>query len=433
MDPILTLAAALAAYPLAVSAVVRWPRIALIGISVFALIEYDVPVLPPLVDALGFQVTALDAFSVVLLTSCLFRRQRPQRLPRAAPFPLYGVLLWLFVGLSALALARGIYLSGAAPAVNEYRAWFHMISAVIWTATAFRRGVLALRAAETWALFSAVFLTAVSLWHIAVAGLGSASSALRAADGTLIEAGRPMTSGQAILIALGMIVALARYLRGNRRHFGLLAVIFAVMVLLGQHRSVWIAAVAGVIATCIFRPGRGIALATKALPIVVVAVAGLAVYGVMDGLLHSLETSATDTRTYEGRVFDWLTLVDRNVQAGPLTLLAGDPYGAGWTRARADGLIIDYPPHNWYVSTGLRVGVTGLALMVCVFLGALRGSWRARLDPPAFPLLVAIAVYAWAYNVNWFLAPVLALAIALTLGAGTAAPIEAAEDRRRVH
>ena len=90
------------------------------------------------------------------------------------------------------------------------------------------------------------------------------------------------------------------------------------MVLFMQHRSVWIAALAGIAGFYILMPGRVRIMLTKAAVIGAVLVGipaiGLVAYGMLDKLVYSVQTSVAtgadlERGTAGGRIYGWNQLL----------------------------------------------------------------------------------------------------------------------------
>ena len=404
---------ALLAVPIASVAlwsVVRWPTVGLGAISLVILAEFDIPALPTLASFGGIGFSAADIIASLLLISAAFKRSRTIGDNRvriaAAPYGLfYGAVVML-----VLSAARGVELHGTQAALNEFRAWAYILCIFVWCSVQFARGSFSSRAIESWLAFTAAGVVATAALRIATFGLGNASSAVRSLTGELLIAGRPITSGQAMVVATAGVLMLAKAMSGGGRLAATLSAVYLSTVIVAQHRSVWVAAFVGGMVVVIHHAGKALKAAIIVIPIAAVAFVVIIATGRFNPLFDLLNESATDSATYDGRVFDWLTLIERNILAGYEVILMGQPFGAGWLRAREDGLLISYIPHNWYVSVGLRAGLVGLTLLVAWLVVVLLRTAQLRTSPPVVAVTLAIAVYAWAYNVNWYLAPVLAWA-----------------------
>lgn len=244
-------------------------------------------------------------------------------------------------------------------------------------------------------------LIVIAAYHIATRGVGSADVQIQ--QGDLLVTDRPLVAGQALVLA-----AAALYQTFRRR--GVSAVVFFVVVLVCQHRSVWAAtAVAVVLAFMVSRSkirSRIVPLIVG-LPLIFFVADAL---GVLGGLPAKLAYSLSSTGTINDRQDAWRTLVDQQNAMGSYSMLFGQPYGTGWERLNSAGDIVTYAPHNWYVQLYLRLGLIALAAVITIFVISLYSSTRSR-DALGVAWLALIIVYAVPYHLSWYLAPVFAVAL----------------------
>jgi hypothetical protein len=242
---------------------------------------------------------------------------------------------------------------------------------------------------------------------------------LETLDTTGIKFMRVVAANAAFMLTCGLFVV-AYQAVGQRTNpvAWLLAVIFGITVVAMQHRSVWLAAVAGFVALAMalrqIRKGVGsklvaIALAGAVLLILIVA------SGHFQGAVSSVEdqaASATSTTggTFVGRVVGWQALLKLWVNSGsPVTYLVGKPFGGGYERYETDfgGPKIGYAPHNFYVQLLYRGGLLGLGTFlwaVVQSINTLRAKLRRKDDamaPLLFAMLVAQLVYYIPYGIDY--------------------------------
>jgi hypothetical protein len=400
-------AGALAGGALLVFAVTKWPAVGFLLIGIVAVLAWDIPAWPAFFSIAGLSITFPDiVVAALLIAAGLTRSSRQQASSR-----LLTVLSVLFVCLLAFSLLRGMAGLGVATSLNEARTWIYIVVTTLWMIRVgpWRAGKSP--NLDLWVIGLSVMIGLVALMHIGQYGLGSASSSSVSSNGERISAGRPIVSGQALVVAVGSLCALARFHLTRQLRWLILAAAFAGIVLLAQHRSVWLALmVAILIFVSLVRRGRiGWILSGVA------AVLSVFVFfqSVSLGKLGvSLSESATDTTTYEGRVYDWAHSISSLWEAGTFEVLVGMPLGSGWDRLREDGLLISYIPHSWYVGALLRVGIIGLVVGVTILLIGVRlGRAKAAESLVLLPILCALMIYCWAYNLQWYLAPLLAWSI----------------------
>lgn len=370
-----------------------------------AVLNMDFPIWPPLVTVLGFSVTFADLTALVLGFAALITLGR-----RPRPVSCIG-LPGLSATLILLSLTLGVFVHGLSAAVNEARGMLLIIVVCLW--------IFALRPSspdvrvwiERWALWSGTVVFARGLIVIATQGLGNQGTRALSTEGEVLAAGRPMAAAQALLLGFAAFVAISMWRSSGKNRFAILGIAFFAMVLLAQHRSVWAAVIAGAVWYL-----ANLDFARRLVTVSVAAVLGGIFIGLAssiggNGIVQLLTESATDTGTYDGRLYDWEVMIERTFTAGPSTVLFGFPYGEGWLRYRPDGLLLEYAPHNIFVSSYLRIGIVGLLPILLLAGFSLVRASRLRNDPMLGTFLVMILVYCWAYNFSWLLAPMLGLTI----------------------
>jgi hypothetical protein len=403
METVLLALAALIALGMGAVLLARFPLLGLICVGVVAVFTWDVRVWPSIVNLGGVAVTFPDIVAALLLLSAMLCAAHR----RAVIRPAWGTVVFV---LLVICIVRGVVSFGLGSAINEARAWIYIAAVCCW--------ILSLRPAELatqalvfkWIVWTGVGVFLIAVRNIASFGLGAAGTG-RSVDGEIVEAGRPVVAGQAMVMAVAALVAL--YLGRQRQSlpYALTSLALFSMVVLAQHRSVWVASLAGLAVYVALMPSSRRWLVVGGATLLLLAAGTLWNLEAIPWLNERLSASATDTRTFEGRLFDWTTLIDQSIADGPDTVLFGAPSGAGWDHLRADGLLVTYPPHNWFVSSYLRVGLLGLLAMVLVGVRALIGARTTRNTPPLAALLVSVAAFCWAYNLSWYLSPILAVAL----------------------
>lgn len=347
--------------------------------------------------------------------------------------PALTPLQWLLAGVGLVALlsvARGALAFGLEPAVNEFRRWLAVLAAALYFSTVEPARHWYDRLAVVW-LGGVAALVALALARWAALSVGVAGGVL--GDGTTV---RVLDAPEALVIAQAFFIVLPWW-----RHPDLVGrwpvlrhaapALLAVVVLL-QHRTVWVVLAAGI---AVLTARRGV----LDRQVVVLVGAGLAVGAVLglillDGsdlrLAEQLSGSATNTDTFTWRYQGWTELLRRAGETGGWTgRLVGLPFGSGWTRY-INGGYVEVSPHNFYLETFLRLGAAGLALLLAAAAVALRGRMA---DPGPggllsgdvlLVLLVSQAVYWITY------APDLTQGLVLGLALG-AAPLPGRAPRPR--
>jgi hypothetical protein len=370
------------------------------------------------IDLSGVRIGPSDLLVVVLLTAAVARLLRIDRLTLAQR------LLLLFGVLVAWAIVRGAAAFGIPPTVNEARKFLVFLASALYFSTAELRPGLLDRVARLW-LGASVALCLLTLlrWTLDVAALTAGSYE---GGGSL----RVIPAAGALFIAQGALIAFPMVADRSRPVLRWLAPAFLVFVVLLQHRTVWIIAVAGVI----YLLYRERALAGRILAVLAVATTLLAglVFTVFaeqdDEIGGQLSQSAQSTGTFEWRLDGWTALITQGGPDGVTEVATGQPFGSGWERTMQNGRVVDLSPHSFYVEPYLRVGALGLTVLLLLYAISLRRTasqtWPGEAGATAGPTLLrpnvlhtVIAVqllFAITYTPN--------AAQAMLLGLGLAVP-----------
>jgi hypothetical protein len=388
-------ACALLLLTVAVIAVVLKPALALWALAVLFLTEYatPVPLDTSLVKAGTTHIYPADAVAVVLLiaTAIFLIRQPP---PARIMFPL-GVA----GGVFTVNLALGIATFGLHHAVNESREWLYLLIATAFVVAA---GPWTSR---FWRPWFALAFGAMGLAWLGVArhGVHSATSQI-VVNGQLVD-GRALNSDGAVALAFALIIVLGSPTISVRRKivFGTAAICTLIVV---QQRTVWaILTVAFLVwaAASLRRHGtaRHRRLAATGVAVLgtmaVALVTGVATGNVFD---RSLAETTAKHSTFTWRVIGWTDLLRSDHSAAGLLL--GFRFGTGFRRI-IDGQVVLANPHNFYVSTVLRLGLIGLVALAFLYWNV----WKYRHQAAAALgissltvalLLIALVVFSLTYQ-----------------------------------
>lgn len=381
-----------------VALIQRWQIVGLYLIAAFAVIAWELPDSPSLISVAGVQIKPEDFISIVLLVSALTSlRQMSKNLMRVGPF------LGLFAFCLTISLASGLVHHGT-QAFNEARSTIWLVTAAAWALS--RDWSQSSASLRRFLLHSGFVLCAFAVIHVIVYGWGGADSFVTAATGVL-QTGRPLVSGQAlVLLCCGLSLILTS---GATRVSDLLVgYVFVAISILCMHRSIWVAAVIGLLVVAVSLRGRALASTVFLVFYAGVALTCLIAFGVLAAFGDSVSHALSSDGTLNAREGSWTELIDQSIQRGPQTVIFGASFGAGWGRV-VNGIFIDFNPHNWYVVLYLRIGLVGLLLVAGIiaytFIRVLRVS-RASLA-----VLMAICAYAWFYHLPWYIAPWLGLVL----------------------
>jgi hypothetical protein len=275
----------------------------------------------------------------------------------------------LMLALTAVSLSRGIAAFGLQPAVNECRPYIYFLTATLYVLTSGIGSDVTRFALKTW-VFLALTYTVICAGRWSVNGIASAGELL-VVNGVLVTA-RPVGAGSALIIAQAALTLIT--LRWHSLPCRALVVGLLVVVVLLQHRTIWIVTLVG-IAAYMFLSRRmareRISFAATALTAGIAAVLGTWAFSLGstgENLRSSYSTMQGAHSTFAWRVSGWEELLTwRN---GLTDALLGQPFGTGFARL-IDGHVVTASPHNFYVQTLLRIGVIGLALFIGVCLWAL--------------------------------------------------------------
>lgn len=357
-----------------------------------------------------------DILFVVLLTAAVARLLRVKR------FTTPQRLLIAMLLIIAWSLARGAGPFGIPAAVNDARGFLWFTGAALYFSTVEPRRELLDRIGRLW-LFAAVALSALAVLRWGALAAGINQGMLAGAAGTEV---RVLNAGQTFVIAVGAFLAFPLLADSRRRMTRFVGPAMLVVVVLLQHRSVWVAAAAGTV----YLLYRQRALAKHALAALVAAVAVLAVlvstvfYDGEVAATEQLAQSAQSTGTWEWRVAGWAALLRDSGPEGTGELLVGRPMATGWERQLGPlGRTVDVSPHNHYVSVFLRLGAIGLAALLLIYAFALRGTQLAArqghlkgsvLEPDVIHVAIAVQlIYYIPYSTATEHAILLGLAVAV--------------------
>ena len=219
---------------------------------------------------------------------------------------------------------------------------------------------------------------------------------------------RVIRSYEALILA--EVVVLALFLPKAARCLMLARVLSPVLlgvVVALQHRSAWIAAIAGTLAALLAGKSRKATGYAQALVIVAIATVtalplvlsdGLA--GVNDQVAASASSAVGGSGTTGERFESWTQIVGNWAAAGPRSIAVGQSFGTDPGRFVHDerGALrkIVYTAHNFYVQTLFNFGLLGLlaylAATAYVLLGLLRlcRGADAAVEAKAFLVLIAM-------------------------------------------
>lgn len=243
---------------------------------------------------------------------------------------------------------------------------------------------------------------------------------------------RVIWSAPTLMIAIAMLVSIfhAATTRSKGWHWPL-ALLFALFVVVLQHRSVWVAGMAGMgtLAFVLSKAKKGAAMKMAAIGIGIVVLVGVAATSMKDvssSIQSQAERAVGEGGTFQGgRVNSWVALLkDWATSGSPTTYLIGKPFGGGYERYTSEYAqkAVNYQPHNYYVQLLFRGGLIGLSAFLWVLWNAAKVLRRrmAEGDPNAplvLTLLGTLVVFYIPYGVTFEQGILLALLLG-TIGSG---------------
>jgi O-antigen ligase len=283
-------------------------------------------------------------------------------------------LAWVALGgLIFLSLLLGIQGYGLGPAGNQARAsgvlFFWSCAAYFSSFQDFPKAERALMRVLTWGGAAIVPLVFVR-WGLELAGIEVTARAREVGA----QPFRVIPSEEAMFLASLMIVLFRKALdlpAEASKWLWAAVVLLTALVLLLQHRSVWLAAVSGmlVLAMLDWQKVRKLTpyFAAAAVP-AGLAVGAMLVKGSLDDTVAALSYSVQNEGTLSWRVEGWLDLLAQWRNSGGVGKLLGEPFGVGFSRYLSSlGVIVERSPHNSYLTLLLKVGILGLALFVLTY------------------------------------------------------------------
>ncbi|MCC6609977.1 MAG: O-antigen ligase family protein [Burkholderiales bacterium] len=336
--------------------------------------------------------------------------------------------VWLLFGaVIALSFVLGLQHFGKA-AGTDFRNYFYVWTTVLYFSSFRLDEARVTQIIKTWLFFTALLLgLALLRWVAEYLNLPIVSSW----RGTGPEADYRVVPSNAALFFVDSFLILTYILttRAAKRWVWLSVPVLLAAIVVLQHRSVWIAAAAGLVAMYVAFPGRvrkQLAQYSVAAAFLVGAPAVvLTAYGKLDTLMNAVSTSvasATDLErgTAGGRIYGWKQLLS---QMAPADYVIGKPFGSGYERYEFPNVRwkATWDPHNFYIQTLLRGGLIGLGLLLAVYFFTMRRllsdtdvSGKLFLPPRLmFVLLVTQLAYMAAYRFAYEQAIWLGLAISI--------------------
>jgi hypothetical protein len=337
---------------------------------------------PPLLDN-PFNIYADDVVFAILFVAGLLKLLMDRRFSASRVF-------WLLFGLIILlSCFLGTRTYGVSAAGKDVRSFFYLFAGIIYFSSfpytlsrfdGIRKG---------WQFIAVLFaLVAIARWTAMMTGnsLGGPSEGL---DGWLRL--RVLTANATLVILQGALIWYASVLFSprpaihrrdhlTRRLLAAIALVplVAVVVIL-QHRSVWVVGIVAFLMILQFEKDRAPVITMTLIIACVVMAAwtfldlGRSTLG--EALLQSTNAAITpdEQNTFLWRYNQWSMYYQGDYLSGVREWMIGKPFGAPYGSMFG---LSEVSPHNWYVSIMLRMGVLGIATIVAILSLVLTSLWR---------------------------------------------------------
>ncbi len=342
----------------------------------------------PSISAGSFNWNIEDVISIALLCQ-LFLRPPSWRQWKGAHG--LSVFFALFAIMVTVSLVRGLMVFPLRIVLNESRSWVFPLATIIYFSVvrASRAQIEKIGVAVEWIAFIMV-VAAMARYALHMS-----------ADPGVIK--RPVASGNAIFMACSAIYLWYRLATTKVSLVGKIAAAsLPFVVILMQHRSVWISFGAMLLLVALFglsikqKGRRFIALGFIALLALVLMAPRSSL---VKDLSTSVETSTGSHSTAEWREESWQELLSPSLMGPPINYVVGKPTGEGFFRKLfTPGLppaYVDVGPHDLYVLLILRSGLIGLVGFVGFMLTLIFKLWNKGLEGRVLAIIQVGLLFYW--------------------------------------
>lgn len=377
--------------------VLRHPKVALLGLVPLVLFRgAGVPEIL-LASVAGANLYLADAvFAAIAFATLLQLFQR-----RGSLEPYTGPIILLAAAI-ALSVVRGLEIYGLQQVVNESRSFFYFLAGIGFALVVIRQRLSSIEMISFVAVLSFA-ASAEAILRVSFRGIGT-SQGMILSTGEYVDA-RAVDAATALLIAQGLWLLPALGRGTSSRWTSRAAPLIAVLVVVLQQRTVWVATAVGLFASLVSSSrARRMLLAHVHLLVGLIGLVGVVAAaggfrGTVNDIVASSQGAVAQRSTLSGRIDGWqILLADPRLQ-GPTGRLFGLPSGSGYVR-EVGGQIINYQPHNFYVQLALRGGILAvLALLLLLGRGLMRYSPTSPQNSAAgLGLLVTLTVFFMTYG-----------------------------------
>lgn len=395
-----------------------------IGIVVVAFIVDTITMGDVALDV-GLKLYYPDIFLLILAVAALIRYIVPNDRPVASASWFIFCIVFLFSTLTGL-------ISYGSSAGVDARPYFYLAAVGLYGMG------FSIDKEQIDILFKGMYLTAIFLigltfyrwtvYFIPISNLLPPGGTYNI-DGAI----RVIYSHHVLLIAqVGLLVVFYSGLSKVFSVSNLLSPLLVGMVLVLQHRSVWLAALVGTFFHFIlgrekFQSNQRKGNLIYMLVALLIAGASTQLSDNLQGISKQVKSGATTALAADGsvgeRLESWQELIKIWINAGPRSVLVGQSFGADNTRyvtnERGESIKIDYTAHNFYVQTLFNMGLIGLLTYILVIIYALSGLITIRknasiktLAEAMIVIIVTQLVYYIPYGSDYFQGLILGVIVA---------------------
>lgn len=341
------------------------PYVGVALILIATVVELALASSKPAVFIGSYRVNVADMVFVVIVAAAVARLLR---------VPLTGPQrLLILLGIMALfALARGMGDFGVEAAVNEFRRYMRFIGGALYVSTfSFSREQLN-RVARAW-IVAAVVVCGVAMLRWVESFTGIRIGPLSAEYGTVI---RSISGTETYFVATGFLVSVVAWRsQALDTQMRWMSGFLALMVVLLNRRTVWLALLAGL--GLVMLRDRALGRRLVALSLAATAVTAVVLVSLpSDAVEEPLVKGTTDTGTLLWRVEGWAGLIESGPST-PSEWLAGQPFGSGFER-EVSNRTLESNPHSYYLETFLRLGLVGSLALIALYVWVARPLLQSR-------------------------------------------------------
>jgi hypothetical protein len=375
----------------------------------------------PLGLGIGLNIFLPDVVFIAIAIAAILRYMRKMQWN-------WFYALWIIFGAALFfSFTVGIINYGSKAGV-EFRQYFYIWAGVFYL-SGFSLGERENRSLMRVLIFVAIGLMALALYRWTAAFHGFADYAWQ--DETGPSRFRVLNSAHTLVISQVMVL-MFYYATASRQLekwvLPFLVLLFLCIVVL-QHRTVWIVTIIELVVLSIIDHRVRVKF-TRYISILIVSGLFLIVALLLTPEIRETLYYATfiepfsEKSTLSWRTESWQIALGEWFSEGPKTWFLGFPFGKGFLRyLTSTHSYVDTYPHNYYITTLMRVGLVGLsALLLTLFIGVriairnrtvIESSNGMMLGSAAALVLISQFVFFISYNPGYFQALFIGVAFSI--------------------